>query len=91
MSARDFRFRVREAFELAGRGTVLIGYIEEGDIASGTLVIVHHDGNQTPVTCSGVEGVRDAAWRPGDDAAVGLRVPGLRLDDVGAGDLVTGG
>ena len=80
----NFRLTVRDVFTLADRGTVVIGYIDDGSVTAGDWVEVARSGVRVAV--SSVEGVRDADWRPGDPAAIGLLVPRLALADVAPGD-----
>lgn len=83
-----FRLVVRDVFAIAGRGTSVVGYIEGGSVQIGDVLTVERTGASSVLRDFG--GVRDAAWKPGDAAAVGLVLPDLDLDDVAAGDHLLG-
>jgi len=88
-SEPPLRFRVRAAFTISGRGTVAIGYIEQGAVRVGDRLTLLHEGACRVVTCAGVAGgVRLADWTPGEPAPIGLMLPELRPDDLTEGDVL---
>jgi translation elongation factor EF-Tu-like GTPase len=84
-----FRFRVREAFTLTGRGTVVAGYIESGELRAGDHLVLIHGDERIPVVCQGASPLREAGWLPGDSVLVGLSIPDLPAERAAADDLVT--
>ena len=84
-----FRFQVREAFTVAGRGTVLAGYIESGEVLPGDYLVLVHGDERIPIVCQGASPMREAGWLPGDPVLVGLSVPDLPAERAAADDLVT--
>lgn len=85
-----FRFRISEAFTLTGRGTVVMGDIEQGDVRTGdTLRFVHGDLTRD-VTCRGVTSPRIPDWKPGDPVTIALLVPDLDKTEVAPGDFLLG-
>jgi translation elongation factor EF-Tu-like GTPase len=88
----QFRFRIDGVFTITGRGTAIMGFIEQGTVRVGdTLQIVRADGTAGPdFTCRGVESVRQADWRPGDPVPIGLLAGNLLRHEVGQGDYLIG-
>ncbi len=86
LEAVAFRFRIRDVFLLNGRGTAVVGFIEDGEVTAGDRLIL--EGTVKATIVASVEGVRDADWTPGSPAAVGLILPGLTPDDVRPGDML---
>jgi translation elongation factor EF-Tu-like GTPase len=87
--SEGFRFRVREAFDLAGRGTTVVGYIESGSVRAGDDLSIGEGDRRRTVRCADVAGIREADWQPGEDAAVGLLIPELAVADVSPGQFLT--
>ena len=81
-----FRLRVRDVFTLTGRGTSVVGYIEQGSVQVGDLLRVERTGAASLLKDFG--GARDAGWKPGDTAPVGLVLPDLDLMDLAEGDVL---
>ena len=84
-----FRLRVRDVFDLSGRGTAVVGFIESGEVSVGDELRV--EGSAAAATVAAVEGVRDAAWTPDLPPPVGLVVPAFSLGDLRPGDVLVGG
>ncbi len=76
-------------FALSGRGTAVVGYIEEGEVTTGDRVVV--EGSSAASRVASVEGVRDADWTPKKPAPVGLLVPELTTEDIAPGDYLVSG
>jgi hypothetical protein len=78
-AAARFRFKIDDAFTITGRGTAVVGFIEQGAVRVGDrLQLIRSDGNIGPViACRSVEFVDRTGWRPGDPVTVGLIVAGL--------------
>ena len=84
-SAARFRFKINDVFTITGRGTAVVGFIEQAVVRAGDrLQLIRSDGNVGPViACRSVGFVDRPGWRPGDPVAVGLIVAGLsELDAV---------
>lgn len=81
-----FRLRVKDTFTLTGRGSAVVGYIEHGEVNVGDALVVERTGSRAVVRDVG--GVREASWRPGDAAPIGLVLPGLDLATVQKGDFL---
>src|SRR4051812_17035681 len=72
----DFRFRIDDVFDIAGRGRAVVGVIEAGQVRAGDeLRLISADAVSEPFEVRDVSGVRDARWQPGEPARVGLIVP----------------
>lgn len=84
-----FRFRVRDAFVLANRGTVVVGTIEDGAAAVGDAVSVERTAATAVV--KGIDHVRDRCFTPDEPAPVALLLPGLSVGEVQQGDVLTSG
>ncbi len=80
------RFRVRDAFVLPNRGTVVVGTVEGGEVVVGAEVSVE----RTSVTAAvkDIDYVRDGSFTPGQPASVALLLPELAVDEVQQGDLL---
>jgi translation elongation factor EF-Tu-like GTPase len=91
-AADRFRFRIDDVFAIAGRGTVVAGFIEQGAVRVGDrLRLIRSDGTEGPVVvCRSVEVVDRSGWRPGDPVTVGLIVPDLSGHDAARGDMLAG-
>lgn len=91
-TAARFRFRIDHIFTITGRGTAVIGFIEQGVVRTGDrLRLVCGDGAEGPaVVCTSVDVPRKVGWRPGDPVAVGLLVPDLGRHDAVRGDILIG-
>lgn len=90
--ADRFRFKIDAVFTIAGRGTVVAGFIEQGTVRVGDpLQLIRGDGTDGPVAvCRAVEFVDGSGWRPGDPVTVGLIVPDLPGNDAARGDMLVG-
>ena len=82
----QFRFIVREAFTITGRGTVVMGFVDAGRIHVGDDLALVHDDTARIVRCRGVEMVNRKPYRSPPD--LGLLIPELAPTDVRAGDVL---
>lgn len=84
-----FRLTVQDVFSITGRGTVVTGQIESGEIAVGDFVTLRRaNGISREIAVTGIEMFRkllDAARR-GDN--VGLLLRGVSRNDVERGDVL---
>ena len=84
-SAGDFRMTIEDTFGITGRGTVLTGKIESGELAVGDTVRL----NGATYSVQGIEGFRRnlSNAKVGDNVGVLLR--GLGRNDAKSGDVIT--
>lgn len=83
-AAREpLRFRIESAFTLTGRGTVVLGEIEAGEVRVGDALRVA--GTDVTFTCAGISAVRTTDARP----LVGLLTsPGLEPAEFPPGSVI---
>jgi elongation factor Tu len=90
LAGSAFRLTVQDVFSIKGRGTVVTGVVEFGTLRRGEVVRqTRGDGTSREVTVAGIEQfrkVRDVA-NSGDN--VGLLLPDLGRNDIGAGDVLS--
>lgn len=60
------RFRVRDVFLVGGRGTAVVGVIEDGEVSAGDRLVVERSAK--PTTVASVEAVRESCWTPSSPA-----------------------
>jgi translation elongation factor EF-Tu-like GTPase len=83
-----FRFAIRDCVAIAGRGVVVTGEIEAGEVRVGDVVELVHGGSAVRMRCTAVE---MGHGRGADGTSVeffGLLLPGIRKFDVAPGDYV---
>jgi translation elongation factor EF-Tu-like GTPase len=81
-----FRLTVADVFFIRGRGTVVTGQVEFGEIRVGQEVQV---GDRSGVRVDGIEAFRKTlnSAQAGDN--IGLLLGSLNRDDVRAGDVIS--
>ena len=89
--AEIVRFVVESAFELSGRGTVVVGRLEEGTIRAGDKLRLLSQGAERTVTCRGAAAIRESDWTPGTPPPIGLLLPELSPDEVSPEDVLVAG
>jgi translation elongation factor EF-Tu-like GTPase len=82
----DFRFVVRHAFTIAGRGTLAAGYIETGTVHSGDVLDWVRGASSQQVRVLGFEAIRQIPTM--DPPTVGLIVSDLAPGDLRVGDIL---
>jgi translation elongation factor EF-Tu-like GTPase len=80
------RFVVRKSFEDAGRGTVVAGQIEGGQVRTGDRLSWTRDDVERRATCRGVAAM--LLGRPSDPPMLGLFVPEAEPDDFAEGQVI---
>lgn len=89
-SGTGFRLTVEDVFSILGRGTVATGQVESGSVRNGdTLTQTRTDGTTRQVTVDGIEMFRKITGQATAGDTVGLLLPDLGRDDIGAGDVLT--
>jgi elongation factor Tu len=90
VAGTGFALTVEDVFSIKGRGTVVTGRVESGQVAKGSTVrLTRNDGSVRDVVVTGVEMFRkllDVA-KAGD--SVGLLLRDIGRDDVARGDRLT--
>jgi translation elongation factor EF-Tu-like GTPase len=86
----EFRFRVESWCVLTGRGTLVFGAIEKGEVRVGDPLRLVRDPE--PIgRCLGIDtAMRTADWHPGQPAVVGLLLEGFTADKFQPGDAIAG-
>ena len=64
MPTPDFRFEVEEAFNIAGRGTAVIGRLVSGNTTTGEPLCLHADGSVARIEEASVEFMYREGSRP---------------------------
>ncbi len=87
--AASFRLIVQDVFFITGRGTVIVGKIEEGSITVGdNLTLSRKDGSRRTVTVSGIEKFRKIVDTACKGENVGILLENLEKNDIGQGDIL---
>jgi len=90
-TATGFRFTVEDVFSIKGRGTVVTGQVEAGQLRKGSTVrLVRTTGEQRDVTVTGIEAFRKVLDVAEPGANVGLLLRDVGREDVGRGDQLLG-
>lgn len=79
---RDFFMSIEDKFEIAGRGVVVTGRIETGEINVGDTVIIQNVNNSIVSTVVGVEMFRKLLDRGEAGDNVGLLLSGVKKDQI---------
>jgi translation elongation factor EF-Tu-like GTPase len=88
--AGDFRLQIEDVFHITGRGLVVTGRIQSGQVRVGQQVTVTRAGNPTAtVTVDGIEQFRKVADHAVAGENVGLLFRQLTKDQLASGDVVT--
>jgi len=87
----DFRLTVQDTFQIRGRGFVVTGKVESGELAVGqTIQIASPDGLEHYETkVMGLEAFHQQIRRAEEGQDVGILLAGLTKDQVKAGMVVT--
>lgn len=85
-----FRLTVQDVFSIKGRGTVVTGRVESGTLRRGEVVRqTRADGTSRDLTVTGIEMFRKVTDTASAGDNVGLLLPDLGREDIGAGDVLT--
>lgn len=79
---RDFFMSIEDKFEIEGRGVVVTGRIETGEINVGDTVIIQNVNNSIVSTVVGVEMFRKLLDRGEAGDNVGLLLSGVKKDQI---------
>ena len=79
---RDFFMSIEDKFEITGRGVVVTGRIETGEIDVGDTVIIQNLNNSIVSTVVGVEMFRMLSDRGEAGDNVGLLLSGVKKDQI---------
>lgn len=79
---RDFFMSIEDKFEIAGRGVVVTGRIETGEINVGDTVIIQNLNNSIASTVVGVEMFRKLLDRGEAGDNVGILLRGIKKDQI---------
>ncbi|MBU1220609.1 elongation factor Tu [Myxococcota bacterium] len=85
---KDFLMPVEDVFTITGRGTVVTGRIERGQVHTGDAVEIVGFGETTKSTCTGVEMFRKILDEGMAGDNVGLLLRGIKREDVERGQVV---
>lgn len=87
--AGTFRFTVQDVFTITGRGTVVTGMVEAGEVSVGDVVQLRRtNGVCSNVTITGLEVFRKMLDTATAGMNVGILVRGVTKDDIGRGDVL---
>ena len=86
----SFRMTVEDVFTIRGRGIVVTGQIEVGEIRVGNEVFVHGAEETKRAVISSIEMFRRQQHHAQAGDRVGLILEGISKDDVQRGDLLSG-
>ena len=89
MSEWDFYMSIQDVFSITGRGTVVVGHIEKGQIHIGEEVTLQSTG--TSVTVTGIEMFRKTLDSASAGDNVGLLLRGIDKNEVFSGDVLVKG
>jgi elongation factor Tu len=84
----NFRMTVQDVFSIRGRGTVVTGRIESGEISVGDEINIQHGGATKKVKIAGIEAFRKTLPRAQAGDNVGLLLKDVTKDDVQQGDVL---
>ena len=86
----DFRLQIEDVFHITGRGLVVTGRIQAGQVRVGQQVTITRAGNPTATaTVDGIEQFRKVADHAVAGENVGLLFRQLTKDQLASGDVVT--
>ncbi|MDP9941428.1 EF-Tu/IF-2/RF-3 family GTPase [Ectopseudomonas alcaliphila] len=80
-----FAMHVDDVFQISGKGTILTGRIESGQVRRGARLSLYEDGIERTVTITNIETFRRQLDVAGDGDHVGLTVSGITRSDVARG------
>lgn len=84
IARQDFVLTIQDVFDIAGRGTIVVGTIESGVLRSGETVGVWA-GDQLLVS---MPATIDMIRNPGNPPRIGLLLGGVDKDILGVGQVV---
>jgi translation elongation factor EF-1alpha len=93
MPESQFAFTVEEVFYIKPPidRVIIVGTVQDGAVKIGDSVVVHTPAGIVPVVVETIESpTRGAAKEAAKGQQVGLRVNGIKKDQVSRGDKVTG-
>ena len=83
----DFRIKIEDVFYIHGRGVVVTGRVESGEVKLGDQVILHRkDNSEILVVIKGIEQFRKHKKSAAEGENVGLLLGDINKEDVSAGD-----
>lgn len=86
----DFSFTVEDVFTITGRGTVVTGRVESGELHEGQSVAIRRGGAVlAEVEVTGIEKFRKVGQVAAAGENVGLLLAGIRRDELQRGDVLT--
>lgn len=86
----DFSLPVEDVFQITGRGLVVTGRIQSGQVRVGQQVTILRAGNPiATATVDGIEQFRKTTNQAGAGENVGLLFRQLTKDQLSSGDLIT--
>lgn len=85
----SFLLTVDDTFDIEGRGPVVTGIIEKGNILNGDTLTIIGDGKILKATCAGIEHNRALVGCAKSGDNVGILLNGVRFEDVRRGQIVT--
>lgn len=89
-AAAGFVLRVEDVFTITGRGTVVTGRVESGQLHTGQSVVIQRGSEVLPeVEVNGIEKFGEVGQIASAGENVGLLLAGLARSDVQRGDLLT--
>lgn len=87
--AGTFRFTVQDVFTITGRGTVVTGMIESGEVSVGDVVQLRRtNGECSNVTITGLEVFRKMLDTASAGMNVGILVRDVTKSEIGRGDIL---
>jgi len=86
----SFRMTVEDVFAIRGRGTVVTGRIEMGEIRVGNEIYVHGAGVTKTAVIHSIEMFRKQQPQAQAGDRIGLRLTNFNEGDIQRGDLLSG-
>lgn len=82
-SSLPFRFVVVTSYTSEGKGTIVAGTVEQGDVTMGATLVVEANGRASALR--GLSGLRQPDGKP---MLLALELPELAPEDVAEGDVL---
>ena len=86
----SFRMIIEDVFSIRGRGTVVVGYVEQGTLAVGDTVEIRGQIEVKRTVVAGIEMFRKLVDRVGVGDNVGVFLRNIGKDEVQPGDVLRG-
>ena len=86
--AGAFRMTVEDVFTVSGRGTVVVGKVEEGTVSVGDEVVICRRSGCQPARVDGLERFREVVKSARAGEAVGVLLRKVSHDQVERGDIL---